>query len=172
MMGLNAEDETLMHEVREYINDECKRKNKPLNKPFSHFTTPEMYRLIKTMIEKTEEHFGDKVNVNEDIIGAIIHRLCLDNVRKSNQKIKRRLAKGTSCSTPGPAYGQTPGEATEPTRSNESGTPTFTFLVVDPVLSPVSTPSLFRKTNELTKHTTGQRRIFHFPGNHQFERCR
>ncbi|KAF8534200.1 hypothetical protein BDD12DRAFT_896710 [Trichophaea hybrida] len=93
LLGISNDDQTVINDYRDWIENDCIRRGKPLNIPYTSRTDTENYELARSVINKWNRQYGDKKTLSEDIIGALIHRISLDNVRNVATKAKRRMAK-------------------------------------------------------------------------------
>ncbi|KAF8535157.1 hypothetical protein BDD12DRAFT_893851 [Trichophaea hybrida] len=85
-----------MNDYRDWIENDCIRHGKPLDTPYTSRTDTENYELARSVTNKWNRQYGDKKMLSEDIIGVLIHRISLDNVRNVATKANRRMAKANA----------------------------------------------------------------------------
>ncbi|KAI5776393.1 hypothetical protein EDC01DRAFT_636765 [Geopyxis carbonaria] len=90
-----------MRKFRKFISLQADLREKPLNKNFESFHKPKLYRMVKGITKACEKQFGDEATWSENIVEALIHRICLDNVRnrapsRLRAVVKRGSTRGSS----------------------------------------------------------------------------
>ncbi|KAI5817878.1 hypothetical protein BZA77DRAFT_308812 [Pyronema omphalodes] len=170
MMGLTEQNQILMQDLREFIKVECQKRNHPLDKAFSTFSRVLLYRLTRTITDKAQTAFGQAINITEEIIETLIHRICLDAVRNKRQKAKRRALMASTANPPTAATTADP-------RTPAPSTPVQdeTSVPIDPRLSdstaaavgsllhlsqsPIHTASSLQNTSEIYYQLLGEMKV-------------
>jgi hypothetical protein len=93
LLGISNNDHAVVNDYRDWIENDCIRRGKPLSVLYTSRMDTENYELGRSVTNKWNRQYGDKKTLSEDTIWALIHRISLDNVRNVATKAKRRMAK-------------------------------------------------------------------------------
>ncbi|KAF8536771.1 hypothetical protein BDD12DRAFT_933549 [Trichophaea hybrida] len=162
-----------MNDNPDWIENDCIRHGKSLNTLYTSRMDTENYELARSVTNERNRQYGYNKVLSEDIIGALIHRIRLDNVCNAATKVNRRMAKANakqaspfdnedvSLALPGSKKPETSGvnrtPPLTPLLANAAPTIVATSLVVStpPVISPppivaaplvVTTPAIGNST--------------------------
>jgi len=85
-----------MNDLRDWIEHQCIRYGFTLNQQYTVWSKSDMETLGKILTTKRRVSFPDAPVLETDTVMALIHRICLDNVRNTATKHRRREARKVS----------------------------------------------------------------------------
>jgi hypothetical protein len=92
-LGIADDDEIGMNDLRDWVETDCIRRGHPLTQQFSMWSDGEMKGLSKSVAARWNRENTSPHTMEWESIKALIHRICLDNVRNSNTRERRREAR-------------------------------------------------------------------------------
>ncbi|KAA8902716.1 hypothetical protein FN846DRAFT_920141 [Sphaerosporella brunnea] len=85
-------DQAMLLDIRGRINNQCAAMGTPLNQPYSSYPPDAMLRLARDITLWWNAHYGkEELYLSMVNVDAIVHRLCLANVRSSKRRGERRM---------------------------------------------------------------------------------
>jgi hypothetical protein len=89
-LGISTDDEDAMNDLRAWVETDCIRRGHPLTQPFSNWSDTQMKGLSTAVASRWNRENTGKHKMEWEFIEALIHRICLDNVRNNNARERRR----------------------------------------------------------------------------------
>jgi hypothetical protein len=82
--------------VIDWVETDCIRRGHPLNQQFNNWSDAEIKGLSKSVAARWNRDNPGQHTMEWEVIKALIHRICLDNVRNTNTRERRREARKVS----------------------------------------------------------------------------
>jgi hypothetical protein len=96
LLGIKLDDLFAMRDRREFIKMQCAKRDMLLCQPYESLKEDDLARVVKNVTAECKTQFGGWWS--NDVVRALIHRICIDNVRNEGARNKRREMQNTRLS--------------------------------------------------------------------------